>query len=81
MKFKATNPDDIEMTLTVTMSLRDWKKLKKQLTGEYPSLKLVSEISSMIYQAEKHFVPEDNKNKYRERNMLWIAQISIFPLL
>lgn len=55
-KFKADNPDEIEMTLTVTMSLRAWRKLYDQIESPgYPSNNLNKCIRNMIRKGEKHF--------------------------
>lgn len=58
-KMQVTNADDIEMELTVNMTLGQWKRLKDQFsTFQYPAGDLGSEISSMVAQAEKQFCPK-----------------------
>lgn len=57
-EFSANNPQDIEFTLTLTMKLKDWLELKKQLTTDYPSWRVGEEISDMVMQAKKVFYPE-----------------------
>lgn len=54
---RVEHPDQIEMTLTITQSLGDWKRLKGQLPSAFPSYKLVSAISDMVRQAEERFIP------------------------
>lgn len=52
----ATNPDQIDFTLTITMPLGDWLKLHEQLSDcDYPSWKLGAAITSMVTQAKKAF--------------------------
>jgi hypothetical protein len=53
--FNVENPDDVEFTLTITMPLGEWKRLKDQLANSYPAWKLGHAISDMIRQADTHF--------------------------
>jgi len=57
--FTTTNPGDIEMTMELTMNLKEWKKLKNQLSEDWPSWDLGSKITSMVYQAEQSFYPKE----------------------
>jgi len=60
MKFKASNPDAISMTLEITMSLKDWKALRQQLeVNEHPSWALAGQIRDLVTHAEKHFYSEE----------------------
>lgn len=56
--FKVEKPDTIELTMTITMSLKDWKQLSKDLQNTYPSWTLSGEINSMVHQASRNYVPE-----------------------
>ena len=56
--FEATNANEMEFSMTIIMKLADWKRLKKQLTGNYPSWDLGREITDMICQAQRNFHPE-----------------------
>lgn len=58
-QLKIENPDRIEFTLTMTMSLSEWKELQGQLDGNYPSWKLSHQISSMVSQATGTFYPDE----------------------
>lgn len=60
---KATTPDLIEFTLSITMTLRDWKKFKDHLTGSYPDWRIESEINQMVHKANSTFVPEEEREK------------------
>jgi hypothetical protein len=57
-KIKAQKPDEIEMELTLTMRLKDWKELRSQVQQAWPSWEVGSAISDLINQAEKHFYPK-----------------------
>ncbi|MDD1789041.1 hypothetical protein [Burkholderia gladioli] len=54
-KFKIERPDDVPMTLTLTMTCGQWKTLQAQLDSAYPSWKLSSMISEMVHQASTTF--------------------------
>ena len=58
-KFKIERPDDVPMTLTLTMTGGQWKLLREQLASTYPSWKLASTIDAMVGQASAVF--EDTK--------------------
>ncbi len=36
-KFQIENPGDVEVTMQITMRLKDWMTLKDQLVSSYPS--------------------------------------------
>ena len=60
-EFKAENPDSIEMTLTITMNMLTWKKLRKDLDDveqvwlHYPANSLRMLIREMVELATTHF--------------------------
>ena len=54
-KFKITNPDVAECTLSVTMVLDSWKKLRDQLDSKYPSWELRKAINHLVTKAEEEF--------------------------
>ena len=59
--FTAQEPGQIEYTLTMTMRLDEWAQLSGQLSEKYPSWKLSSVISDMVYQAKSKFIPTESK--------------------
>lgn len=59
MKFEPTAPDRIDFTLTITMPLGDWKKLKTQLPHVYPASQINDKIYDMMRKAVKHFEPDE----------------------
>ena len=57
-KFEATNADEMEFSMTITMKLEEWKCLKKQLKPGWPAWELSGVIFDMVCQAEKTFCPK-----------------------
>ncbi|MBU9293049.1 hypothetical protein KTD18_15990 [Burkholderia multivorans] len=54
-EFKILRPDEVPMTLTMTMTLGEWKKLQEQLATTYPSWKLSANIGEMVRLATTTF--------------------------
>lgn len=54
-EFKIQRPDEVPMTLTMTMTLGEWKKLQEQLSTTYPSWKLSTNIGEMVRLATTTF--------------------------
>lgn len=54
------DPDKIECTLEFTMTLKDWKQIKKTLgTNEaWVELQIINEIRDLVGQLEKTFYSE-----------------------
>jgi hypothetical protein len=52
-KSQIQNPDEVEVTLTLTTTLREWKRLDKQLPVDWPSMHLKQAISGLIINAER----------------------------
>lgn len=62
MKLTTADPDKIQFTLTATMHLAEWKALRQQLGGAtlaHPASDFISEVNSMIHQAEQSFYPRE----------------------
>jgi hypothetical protein len=57
--FVTENPDSIEMTMTITMSLGKWRELRKAIKEQYPGWEFANAISEMVHQATKHFSAEE----------------------
>jgi hypothetical protein len=62
VKFQVEKPDDVVATLTITMTLRQWKELRDQLNQSWPSWKLAAAITDVLYQTTKPFY-EQNEAK------------------
>lgn len=61
--FKMQNPDAVEMTLTVTMTLKDWQELRHQLVGgPYLSVTLASHVRKMVDDATNAYHAEHEGN-------------------
>lgn len=56
--FEATKPNEIEFSLTVTMTLKEWVNLKAQMSKDWPSWKLSAAISDMVLEATRTFRPK-----------------------
>lgn len=56
IEYRATDPNTIELSMTITMSLADWSRLKEQLTASYPSWKLSDSIRNIMIEAHEHFI-------------------------
>lgn len=61
-RMEVTNPGEISITATITMSLKDWRALGEVLPDAHPYYKLSSEINSMTLQAGKTFFPEEQNS-------------------
>jgi len=53
--FQIELPDKIDATLTVTMTLAEWKQLRAQVAGNWPGWKFSEMITDLIRHAEKQF--------------------------
>lgn len=51
-----TNADDVEATLTMSMTIGDWRRLREQLQGPaYPTWKFAKAIRALVERADAHF--------------------------
>ena len=57
-RFMMENPDEIEATLKITMSLKKWGNLRDQLSNTYPSWELSAAIADLLGQAREIFYPK-----------------------
>jgi len=57
-KFSLNDVDDVQATLEITMSIRDWKSLKKSLAAKYPDWKVGNMIANVVHQATEAFEAE-----------------------
>ncbi len=57
------NPDDIQCTLQFTMSLKDWKQIRKTLkvNPAHTEMQIMSEISDLVYQLENTLYVENKE--------------------
>lgn len=58
------NPNEIDVSVTITLKLKDWKLLRQQLGGSdrytsYPIYKVIETVQALTLLAEKQFLQED----------------------
>jgi hypothetical protein len=53
--FYLQKPDEINATLTITLSLKTWKELRDSLRDKWPDVELSTLISNAVYTAERTF--------------------------
>ena len=46
-------PNDVELTLSITLKLSEWDDLARQLPSKWPSTQFGNEIMAMIYNVNK----------------------------
>lgn len=56
-KLIVENPHSIEMTLQVTMSLKDWIVFRDNLPTNWPCADFIYAVNEMVSTAQKHFYP------------------------
>lgn len=52
---KVTTPEEVEVTLSITMKLIDWRILREQLATEHPSWQLSAAIVNLIDEVKQTF--------------------------
>ena len=58
-RFMIENPDGIEATMKITMSVKEWTELRDQLSERWPSSRLNHAITHVIIEACKtYYAPE-----------------------
>lgn len=63
-KFEIKNPDAVEMTMTVTMSLRCWKVIRESMgISTMPEIEFRREIDDLVMQATKVFCPKVSRSE------------------
>ena len=59
-RFSLDNPDELMATLTHTITIREWKELREQLSDDkYVGNDFIRQITGVIAAAEKHFCEYD----------------------
>lgn len=57
--FKIERPEDIEVTLTASLKLSEWKLIARDLAGNsYSSIRLTACIREVVMKAEQSFTAE-----------------------
>lgn len=52
-RFMIENPQEIEATLKITMTVKEWEELRDQLQGKWPSSRLNAAITSVLTDARR----------------------------
>ena len=55
VQYKIQKLDEVNATLSVTMSIKGWRELREQLVQKYPSWQFGDKISEMLIKFDKHF--------------------------
>jgi hypothetical protein len=53
------NPDGVQVTIKMTMSIKEWTDLRDQLANKWPSSNLSSHITSVVGQMRKVVYAEE----------------------
>ena len=56
-EMKVNDPGDVEVTLTMTMKVRDWRSLLSQMqaSSSFPSWKVKAAIAELVSKVESRF--------------------------
>lgn len=57
-RFMMESPDEIEATMKITMSVKEWTDLRDQLQQKWPSSRLQGAITDLLAQARKVYYTE-----------------------
>jgi hypothetical protein len=58
-RFLIESPNEIEATMKITMTVKEWTELRDQLQQKWPSSQFCMAITSVITQARKtYYAPE-----------------------
>lgn len=52
-RMKIESPDDVMVTLTITMTAKKWCELRDQLNADWPSWELSSAITNLLSNVRK----------------------------
>jgi hypothetical protein len=55
ISYRLEEADQMDATLTITMTIEQWEKLNSQLVAAYPSWKLSEKINKLIKLAHKGY--------------------------
>ena len=58
-RFFIESPDEIEATMKITMSVKEWTELRDQLEQKWPSCRLSSAITNVLIAARKVYYAPD----------------------
>lgn len=58
-RFMIEDPDSIQATMKITMSVKEWTDLRDQLENKWPSSRLSSAITQVIIEARKVYYADE----------------------
>jgi len=61
-RYMIENPQDIEATMKITMTVKEWEELRDQLQQRWPSARLSSIITSLLSEARKVVYPPEHES-------------------
>ena len=64
INYKLADPMNAEATMAITMKLKEWEDLKKEIADKYPGWQLREAITKVIEKAKKTF--EEDANLFEE---------------
>jgi len=56
--YSLTVPDDVKATLTLEMTIKEWREFREQLSKNHPAWEVGSKIRELIERANKEFYIE-----------------------
>lgn len=59
VRFMIEAPDEVEATMKITMTVKEWTELRDQLKNEWPSWKLSLAINQVLTEARKVYYATD----------------------
>ena len=58
-RFMIEEPDKIEATMKITMTVKEWTELRDQLTNKWPSCNLGNAITTVLIEARKVYYADE----------------------
>lgn len=58
-RFLIESPDQVEATMKITMTVKEWTELRDQLASVWPSSRLAQAINKVLSEARKSYYADD----------------------
>jgi hypothetical protein len=65
VRYMLENPQEVEATMKITMSVKEWETLRDQLAGAWPSSRLYTAITSVLSDARRTIYPPVEKDGFQ----------------
>lgn len=59
-RFMIEEPQSVECTMKITMSVKEWEDLRDQLAAKWPSSRLSESITGILTEVRKVYYGSDN---------------------